>query len=162
MKRLFALVLCLCLVLTVAPAVAAQTGSETVEAALAAAPKGSTVTLQQDTAAGQVVIANGVTLDLNGYALTADMVIVFDGEIVDSKGTGKVIVDRDMLAVTNGSGTLPVWNGAQACYTFASVTYQQMLQTAQDDPTQTTSSFLILILTPWRFLQTAVQTTAFP
>lgn len=132
MKRLFALVLCLCMVLACAPGVAAQTGNETVEAALAAAPAGGKVTLQQDMTAGQVVITKGVTLDLNGYALTADMVIVFDGAVIDSKGTGKVIVAQDKLAVIADSDTLPVWNGAQGYYTFASVTYQQMLQVAQD------------------------------
>ena len=142
MKRVFALFLCLCMALSCVPAVsAAGTGNvrlyhnykesfyDTVEEALSAA-KGGTVSLLADMTATQVVVPKNVTLNLNGFALTADTVIVADGTIT---GTGKLLVPRDKLGVIgDNGGKLPVWNPEIGGYTFAAASYQQLLKVAGD------------------------------
>lgn len=145
MKRVFALVLCFCMVLASVPAaMAAETGSvrlqengtatyySTVEEALAAAESG-TVTLLQDMTAGRVFVPKGVTLNLNGCTLTSETVVVFEGLVTDGQNTGKIVVDRGMLKIVgDNNGLLPVWNPDEACYTFGSASYQQMLNVAKD------------------------------
>ena len=142
MKRVLVLILCLCVVIALVPAtMAAVTGSVslyyggtttyygTVEEALAAA-EGGTVTLLQDMAAGRVYVPKGVTLNLNGYTMTADMVGVLRGYIA---GNGKIATSQDMLEIVgDNNGLLPVWNPATGCYTFASANYQQMMRVAAD------------------------------
>ena len=138
MKRVFALVLCLCMVLAMVPAAfAAELGNvsvngtayNTVEEALAAASAGDTITLQKDMSAGQIIVPKGVTLNLNGFALTADMFIVFNGAVTG----GEIVVEQNLMKIIgDNNGNLPVWNADKACYTFASVKYQQMMQVAPD------------------------------
>ena len=147
MKRVLALVLCLCMVLTVAPAVAAaetgpvsvyygdtETYYETLEAALATA-EGGTIILHEDVTAGQVVIPKDFILSLNGYTLTADMVIVFNGMISDNmKSSSKLAVPQDMLKIigNNGGTLMPVWDNVNNCYIFAAAQYQQIMNVAED------------------------------
>ena len=144
MKRVCAFVLCLCLVLAMVPATAAETGNvslydgnattyyNTVEDALAAANSG-TVSLLKDMTAGRVFVPKGVTLDLNGFALTADMAVVFEGQVVDKVGTGKIVVAQGMMKIIgDNDGLLPMWDSTEACYTLASASYQQMITVAAD------------------------------
>lgn len=146
MKRVFAFTLCLCMVLATIPAAtAAENGNvslyygntttyyDTVEEALAAA-NGGTVTLLQDMTAGRVFVPKGVTLNLNGFTLTADMAVVFEGKVVDDQeGTGKIVVDQGMMKIIgDNNGLLPVWDPAEGHYTFASASYQQMIRVAED------------------------------
>ena len=143
MKRVCALVLCICMALAIVPAAKATisgnvslndgnatTYYDTVEDALAAA-KGGTVTLLQDVTAGRVYVPGGVTLNLNGHTLSAEMVGVLRGCI---SGGGKIAVEQGMLTIVgDNNGLLPVWNPAENCYMFANATYQQMLRTAADN-----------------------------
>ena len=146
MKRIFAFLLCICMVFTMVPVVTAvntgkvilsyensKTYYDTVEQALAAA-KGGTVSLQQDMTAGQVIVPKNVTLDLNGFTLIAGVVIVMEGQLADSKnGTGKLVVSEDMLAVTgDNGGVLPIWDPDNSCYVFARPSYQQLMNVAED------------------------------
>ena len=144
MKRVFALVLCLCMVFAMVPAASAATGNvslsngtttsyfNSVEEALIAA-EGGTIKLLADVSAGQIIIPKDFTLDLNGYALTADMLVVFNGKIVDSGENGKIVVEQNLMKVIgDNDGNLPVWNAAEACYTLTTVRYQQMIQVAED------------------------------
>lgn len=145
MKRVFLWILCLFAVFTmVFTASAAEIGNvglycgdsvtyyDTVEEALASA-NGGTVVLLQDVSAGQVIVPKNVTLNLNGFTLTADTVIVFNGEVTDPKNYGKIVVDQDMLCIMGGNnGKLPVWNPEGNCYTFASTSYQQLVNVAAD------------------------------
>ena len=82
-KKLIALLLCLCMAFACIPAVCAS-GAESLEDALAAAKPGTTVTLQEDTTAAQVVVPKGVLLDLNGHTLTSDFFVVVNGQLFDS------------------------------------------------------------------------------
>ena len=146
MKRVFALLLCLCMVFTMVPAASAQTGNvclihgetttyyDTVEAALDEAVEGSRIYLLTNVTAGQVIVKPGVFLDLNGFALTADLVVAADGSIYDeSNGAGKVIVKKENFAVVDSdNGQLPLWNPEDNCYIFADVNYQHMLNLAED------------------------------
>ena len=145
MKRVFAFLMCLCIALTVAPVTkAAESGNvrlyynykttfyDTVEEALAAA-KGGTVSLQKDITAGQVVVPQGVTLNLNGYALTADIVVV-SGKLADKNGGGgQLFVKRGQMCIFgDNGGKLPVWNPQSGCYQLTSVSYQQLVWVAED------------------------------
>ena len=146
MKRVLALLLCLCMIFTMVPAVSAQnenvglvygettTYYDTVEAALDDAVDGSRVFLLTNVTAGQVVVKPNVLLDLNGYNLTADMVIAAGGGLYDgSNGAGKVIVQKENLAVvSDDNGQLPLWDPEDHCYILANVSYQQMLNLAED------------------------------
>ena len=146
MKRVFALLLCLCMVFAMVPAASAQTGNvclshgetttyyDTVEAALDEAVEGSRIYLLTNVTAGQVIVKPGVLLDLNGFALTADLVVAADGSIYDeSNGAGKVIVKKENFAVVGSdNGQLPLWNPEDNCYIFADVNYQHMLNLAED------------------------------
>lgn len=138
MKRVFALVVCLCMVFAMVPAVSAATGDvslngnaiyNTVEEALAAAVAGDTVTLNADVTAGQVIVPKGVTLDLGGYNLEAALAIAMNGEICG----GNVVVAEDMLKIIgNNGGKLAVWNSENGSYSFAEPTYQQLMDVAED------------------------------
>jgi len=88
---------------------------KTVAEALSAANSGETVKLIADCSGGYVMVTPGVTLDLNGYTLTADYVVGFNGSnVVDNSeaNTGLLVVDdakNVVLAETNSQ--LPVWTG---------------------------------------------------
>ena len=133
-KKLIALLLCLCIALACIPAVYAS-GAVSLEGALAAAKSGTTVTLQEDTTAAQVVVPKGVKLDLNGHTLTSDFIVVVNGQLFDStNSTGKIVIPQDMLTIVgDNNGVLPVWNPNENCYVLAKATYQQMLRAAADN-----------------------------
>lgn len=96
--------------LNVLEAVAAVNGVyyATFEDALANADEGDTVVLEADCEADDIIIPAGVTLDLNGYTLTADKVTGEAGSnLIDSVGGGKLICDEVTLAEENEQ--LPVY-----------------------------------------------------
>ncbi len=146
-KRLLALLICLCTVLACVPAVNAaesnvlisagggvQTGFESLESALAVATPGMTVTLQKDITAGRVLVPEGVRLNLNGYTLTADLVVVVYGQLYSSAaGAGKLAIPKNKLTIVgDNNGILPVWNPAENCYILAKASYQQMIRVSAD------------------------------
>ena len=58
---------------------------------------------------GELVIKNGAVIDLNGCTIESSSVITFNGTIIDTVGTGKIIVNVDsetnkpMLQITKGN-----------------------------------------------------------
>ena len=95
-----------------------------------------TVTLLTDLTVGNVILQPGVTLDLNGYTLTADLLVALDGAtILDGGeacvGGGSLKIEEKKLiyARDNGNGIIPVWNGVDG-YIFTKVSYQQMARSA--------------------------------
>ena len=52
---------------------------------------------------GDLVIAGGSVLNLNGQTLTADAIITFDGTIIDTTGKGKIIVKTDKFKISEGN-----------------------------------------------------------
>lgn len=106
-----------------------------------AAGKG-TVTLLTDLTVGTVILQPGVTLDLNGYTLTADLLIALDGAVILDGGEACIgggslkIAEKNLVyARDNAGGILPVWNGADG-YLFTKVTYQEMARAAGEGVAQ--------------------------
>ena len=102
--------------------------------ALTAAQLGDTVKLMYDSTEADVVIRPGVTLDLNGYSLTADYVFtVRNSTLIDSsiENTGMLKVDPDCASISPTNSQLPVWNGEG--YVFTTVTYKTRLMSHDSD-----------------------------
>ncbi|MBQ6947949.1 MAG: discoidin domain-containing protein, partial [Clostridia bacterium] len=112
--------------LTVTPA-AASVGEKfftTLEAALDAAKDGDTVKLCADVATTRLMIAGGVTLDLNGQTLTADYLVGFNGAVLmDSAedGSGKLTIAKENLALPKNNPYLPVYDEESGRYLFTRV-----------------------------------------
>jgi len=103
----------------------------TMEEALVAT-KAGTIRLEGDAAAGTVVLKSGITLDLNGHTLTAELLGAMNGATVLDGGTecaggGLLKIKKANLALAkdNGNGVIPVWNGVDG-YIFTRVTFQQL------------------------------------
>ena len=106
---------------------------ESLEEALAAATAG-TVSLVMDVTEKTVAIKPGVTLDLNGHTLTADLVVGLNGAVIldggeDCTGGGLLKTGRYTLVYAPGESQqiIPVWNGVNG-YIFTKVTFQQLTQ----------------------------------
>ena len=86
----------------------------TLAEALNAAGNGGTVILLQDAQEKTVALRDNVTLDLNGYALTAQYVFAVKGtNIVDNSeaNTGVLKVDPERMMINADNAHLPIWNG---------------------------------------------------
>ena len=93
-----------------------EEGYLTLDAALAAAEEMGevTVTLVDEIDAWNIMVAPGITLDLNGYELRANYVVVFNGaNIIDSSeaNTGKLAAGADSVSIGKNNEQLPVWTG---------------------------------------------------
>ncbi|MBE5758493.1 MAG: hypothetical protein E7332_00460 [Clostridiales bacterium] len=98
-----------------------------VETALNAAKSGETVQLIADAAAASraLIVYSGVTLDLNGYALTADHAVAFSGaHIVDNSEnrTSVLKVAKGNLILDINNAMMPVYNGVDG-YIFTTFVY---------------------------------------
>lgn len=86
----------------------------TLEEALDAATDGDVITLLGDTSENIVMVSDNITLDLNGYVLSANYVSVF-GDIVDNSedNGGRLVVDekRFMSNIDNPQLPLKTENG---------------------------------------------------
>ena len=85
------------------------------EALEAARETGGIVKLIADAENGNLMIRPGITLDLNGYTLTADHIAVFNGaNIVDNSAdnTGLLAVDSENVIIGANNSQMPVWNGS--------------------------------------------------
>ncbi len=95
--------------------------------AVAAAKSGDTIKLVADCEADLVLLYPGVTLDLNGYKLTANNVVSFNtAHIVDNSEakTGLLAVAKDNLAIgSSNNAQMPIWTGTG--YVFATMKMQQ-------------------------------------
>ena len=92
------------------------------------------IKLLADATVDTVVLKPGVTLDLNGHTLTADMLIAMNGAKITGDGILKIAKENLALDRNNG-GVIPVWNGVDG-YVFTKVSYQQMTKTAGDGTAQ--------------------------
>jgi hypothetical protein len=108
---------------------------QTLEEAVSANTKG-TIQLRDNVTAGTVILKSGMTLDLNGFTLTADYLVVMNGATMqdcgaECTGGGFVRINKENLAlpVNNGDGIIAVWNGTDG-YLLTRVTFQQMTRTA--------------------------------
>ena len=106
------------------------------ETAMAAAD-GGTVVLVSDAEAGNVIVKPGTALDLNGYTLTADLLVAMKGATVCDSGSGLLKIAKDSLALdrNNSSGVIALWNGEDG-YIFTYVSFQQLTQGAGEGAAQ--------------------------
>ena len=103
-------------------AVNAATGAEyaSVTAALKEAKSGETVRVMEDVSEGYILVAPGVTLDLNGMDLTAAYAVGFNtAHIIDSVGTGSLITGLQNLVLDQENGMVPVYNDGAYVFTKA-------------------------------------------
>ena len=89
---------------------------ETLEEALAAATAGDTVKLLADAEVTELILSDKITLDLNGYDLTAGYLVAFgDSGIIDSApGVGLLKSKHVRLAANNPM--MPIWVEADGGY----------------------------------------------
>ena len=90
----------------------------TLDEALDAAQEGQTVQLLKDVTAGYILVAPGVTLDLNGKVLTADYAVGFDtAHIVDKAGTGKLVTGMQNVVLDEENAMAAFYNGEAYIFT---------------------------------------------
>ncbi len=102
---------------------------ETVSAALLEAKSGETVLLMAEAEENYVLVTPGVTLDLNGYTLTAGYVVGFaTANVVDNSedNTGLLKIAKDNVVLDESNAQLPVWNAVDG-YVFAAVRFASSL-----------------------------------
>lgn len=109
-------------------------GGENLKKQLASAKSGETVKLFCDVnySGGYINVPAGVTLDLNGYDLTAEGISLFNGaSIIDGQATkGLLKVPQGNFATANATyKMLPIWNGEG--YILTDVTPDGHLYTAE-------------------------------
>ncbi len=91
--------------------------------AAAASDDKKTVQLTSDAVAGDVILLDGVTLDLNGYTLTVDAMAadgVGDGYVTDSSAgnNGKLLAEKEGVALHSDNPDLPLYDGMAGGYRF--------------------------------------------
>ena len=97
----------------------------TVESALRTAQEGETIKLLLDVQAEDIILTNGVTIDLNGCTLTVDALTAFaeglaDGYIVDSSegNTGLLIVEKEKATFKSSNPDIPLYDAVNGGYRF--------------------------------------------
>ena len=78
-----------------------------INTALEACTSGSVLRLLKDLTVGELAVGSKVTLDLNGYTLTADAIMATTGHIIDATN-GKGLLHCDSLALNSANAHLPV------------------------------------------------------
>ena len=101
-----------------------------INTALAAGKSGSILRLLDDVTAGELVLGTNVTLDLNGFTLTADVMTATVGHIIDSTG-GKGLLRCESLALGSSNAHLPVH--LEEGIRFSSVTPDVTLERLEED-----------------------------
>ena len=97
---------------------ATETVYDDAAAALAAAKAGDTVYVLRDHAVTNVLVTPGVTLDLNGRTLTATFAVGFEtSNVIDSAGSGKLIVAEKNVVLDEGNAMVPVYDGTGYIFT---------------------------------------------
>ena len=90
---------------------------ETVNEAIAAASAGDTIELVNDATESMVLLNKGLTLDLNGFTLTADYFITLSGtQVLNSKTTGYLQVPKTGINLHVTNKYVPVWNNVDGYY----------------------------------------------
>ena len=111
------------------------TYSDSLATALMSASAGSTVTVLSDLTEMTVLcVFNGVTLDLNGYKVTANGLVAFGGNVIDSTNDGygsvaQLAVGYGNLSLTSSSSDMiSVWDADNACYRFVKIRTMAVVQ----------------------------------
>ena len=95
-----------------------------IEDALENAQPGDTIKLVDDAEATYITVDEGITLDLNGYKLTAEYVTAFEGsDIVDNNVTedSGLYVEDTHFQISESNSQLPIYDSVNGCYIFTSV-----------------------------------------
>ena len=109
-------------------AVNVDTGTEyaSVSEAMDAAKSGETVKLLTDCTEGTVLVIPGVTLDMNGFTLTAEYLVAFNGaHVIDTLGTGRLAAAMNGVVLDEGNGMVPVYDGEGYIFTKAGFQIKQ-------------------------------------
>lgn len=125
-----------------------------------------TVQLLKDVTATNVIVSDPVTLDLNGNTLTATVVAMFDGAVVDStegKGLLKVGVTRNDPNVTlkENNPSLLIYDSDAAGYRLYSYTFEKLRAYTTDQSGNSMGFYFQLTfenLAAWGKLNTAETT----
>ena len=105
---------------------ATGTAYTTLAEALNAAGEGDTVQLLCDTEQTKLLVTPGVTLDLNGYALTTNYAVAFyTAHIVDNAGGGKLVTGMENLVLDETNGMVPVYDSTGYIFTKAGFAIRQ-------------------------------------
>ncbi len=114
-------------------AMVGDTAYATAQEALEAAKEGDTVKLLTDAEFDSLILAKGVTVDLNGYDLYAEYLVAFDGNgFVDSvDGVGLLKCKNVRLAANNPD--MPVWDDLADGYRLFTMKSQQKYRNQTED-----------------------------
>ena len=92
--------------------------------AVSAAKSGDTITLQTNASSNMVVVRPGITIDLNGHSLTANLVSGFNGsDVVDNSAskTGKLVAKTGTVELAKDNDQMPIYNAASGYYVFTTI-----------------------------------------
>jgi hypothetical protein len=110
----------------------------TLEEAISNASAGDTVIVVANTQLGEVLLTNGVSLDINGKTVKADSLVVFSGSaIFDSVGSGFIDIPKDKLLISmTVSDYIAIYvdneDDEKSGYTFKNVTDQKRFETNEN------------------------------
>lgn len=100
-------------------------GYASMDAALAAAAFGDTIILCDDVSAKDIVLPSGVTIDLNGFTLTADSLYSYSSNAVvdNSENVSGLLklMDADGNMISQDNSQLPVYDKEAAGYRFFAI-----------------------------------------
>ncbi len=107
------------------------------EDALAAAEADTTITLMDNVVTSEVSLGENVTLNLNGYALTADSVdaIAPGAQIIDG-GDGIGMLRTDALELSEDNAQLPLYNATKDYYCFYNAEVDAIATTGTSNATK--------------------------
>ena len=128
------------------------TSYKTLEKALAEVT-GGTIKLLADVVAGTVNLNADVTLDLNGYTLTADSV---SGNVMDSEdGAGLIQVNAKNAALTSNEDQLILWDSAvnNSGYRVFNYTFTNMGRDAKKDDAAESAKYGATVVSVWSDLE---------
>lgn len=116
----------------------------TLEEAVSDASDAYPIVLMSNTSVNDEYLTKDITVDLNGYTLTANSLVTFDADIVDNSvdKTGLLVCDKLMVPQNS---QMPVYDSSANGYRLVTVTHQIAQKT--DDSTQTTK-YLSLTVRP--------------
>ena len=99
---------------------ATDTTYPTVDEALNDAKESQTIILLTDCAEPVIMVTPGITLDLNGFELTASYAVAFDtAHIINSAASGRLVIAIDNLVLDDGNAMIPVYDGTGYLFTQA-------------------------------------------
>ena len=83
----------------------------TVSAGLEEANVNETIQLLASTSDNEIQVNPHITLDLNGWILTANYVVgLGEADVIDNTRSGLLIVDQENIVLDSGNSYVPVWN----------------------------------------------------